>query len=373
MPTPTRVLLLAMAVVLVGAVGHAPSLGSADDDNDNAGGSKKAPTPSAGRPDLKIEYAGYQNPANTQLIKFKITNVGAARSTAIKAIAITLQPDPTPWQRDLDVPALAPGASHEVFYPLAAPCDGHKVRASVDDPLDLASSNDRVEVEVCARKAGPASKEFSPSRIGDPGVSVVPEHLQKGEHRLELPPSVFRAHGLSRKNEGIFGCLVELTPPLADKDVGFSHQDGLGCDLNSVYQLIVDFDIQWLKDLDQKLVFRAELRYEEQSFAMRMNDEAPLGWEFFDPDTCVSRIGLAPLGYDAAINRKELLSTADAGDARLDVGWLVTRDIQFSLAPGTRFQGFVLHGFNDDRDAEDKNGCHSSILNMRLWLHYAVL
>lgn len=133
-------------------------------------------------------------------------------------------------------------------------------------------------------------------------------------------------------------------------------------------QLIVDFNLQWLKELDQKLVYRAELRYDEQILSSTNAGADPV-----PTDTCVGRLGLAPLGYGATIDSGQLLATQEAGDTRLKIGWLVTRDIQFSLIPDYRFQGFVLHGWDENLNAEGYASCLSQIENPRLWLHYAVL
>jgi hypothetical protein len=52
----------------------------------------------------------------------------------------------------------------------------------------------------------------------------------------------------------------------------------------------------------------------------------------------------------------------------------VTRDIQFSLIPGYRFQGFVLHGRSEDLEIDDNyDSCRSQVDNLRLWLHCAIL
>src|SRR5436190_1336849 len=65
----------------------------------------------AGAPDLKIEYVGFNSPANDQLVDFKITSIGKGASSATTARVVTSMPEPTPWLRELDVPVLKPGAS----------------------------------------------------------------------------------------------------------------------------------------------------------------------------------------------------------------------------------------------------------------------
>jgi hypothetical protein len=243
----------------------------------------------------------------------------------------------------------------------------------VNDPLDSNTADDFDVVELNAALCGtasapsaPVNPNLDPSRISSTGISAIPEHLQKGEHTLEIPTSVFREHRLRT-----YPC-EGLDEPYAG-NVGFIYLEAGGCndydDNNYVRQMIVDFDLQWLEDIDQKLISRAELRYDERIVSSTGADAFEV-----KVDTCVGRIGLAPLGYDAIIRQGHLLVTEEAGDTRLNVGWLVTRDIQFSLVPGYRFQGFVLHGWDENLGAEDTwSSCLSQIDNVRLWLHYAIL
>ncbi len=171
---PARRLLasLALAGTLL-PLTFAPCVGWADDDDDKKKQQKRDEQQAAqreadGRPDLKIEFAGFNAPgAGNQLVTFKVSNIGTDRSSAVSARVVTLEPEPTPHRRDLDVASLPPGASAELVYPLAAPCDGHRVLATVDDPLDAQSANNRAEAQVCPAAASPAGLARPPGGAGD--------------------------------------------------------------------------------------------------------------------------------------------------------------------------------------------------------------
>ena len=387
--------LLALLIALTGV----PGVGWADDDdkknsNDNRNKTEKAKpdagqqtiTPTGAEPDLKIEYVGFNAPGvNDQLIKFKITNVGKEPSVAIKARVETLTPQPTPWFREIDVPVVAPGASTEIHYPLAASCNGHRVRALVNAPGDTNLANNVVEATVCP--TGQAGKPQGAPSVTDVEVvtaingttvkdvdssdrQATPEHLRKGDHTLEVEPSVLRRHGLKRIIEGLrcFGDFGYGANP-STYNVGFVFNDMAGCEQNTVTQLIVDFDLSWLNEIEKKLIHRAELRYGEQVVHAENGDAHDVTSRV---STCVDRLGAAPLGYDAIINDQQLLRTENSEGGRLTSGWEVTRDVQWSVA-GNRWQGWVLHGYDEDLDAESDRVCVSMLSNVRLYLHYSIL
>jgi hypothetical protein len=357
-------------------------------DNDNGEGSQpkdKPPSanresivPAGARPDLKIEYWGFQNPANTQLITFKVTNVGTARSSAIKAKVVTLEPEPTPWQRDLDVMSLAPGASVEIYYPLSASCNGHRVVATVNDPLDFPSVNDRAEVDVCPNPP-PLQAEVPPVIVVVVDGILTPVQQRVGEHKdggrypaFEVGPSVSQRQWIVRKNYGALGCLGDHSPEdIGDTNVGFDYADWTGCEFNQVQQLIVDFDLQWLRALEKKLVLRAELLYDEtnvlgQTFTVGRTPSGQI--------TCIGRLGEAPADWPQVVASKSLISSSDTSGERLAGGWDVTYEVQRSLAPSSDWHGLVLHGRDEDLDAEDGfKRCRSQVTNIRLKLQYSVL
>ncbi len=97
------------------------------------------------RPDLELTYGGLL-PDKLRLVKFTVKNVGTAPSSATNKVGvITSEPEPTPSFQGLDLPPLKPGESKDVFYTLAADCNGHVVQALVNDPLDLNTANNAVE------------------------------------------------------------------------------------------------------------------------------------------------------------------------------------------------------------------------------------
>jgi hypothetical protein len=392
---------LAMLLVVVIALAIVPGVGWADDDdkknknnkNDNQeSGQKPAPAKADARPDLKIEYMGYYSPGvNDQVIKFKVTNVGKAKSTAIKAKVVTLEPEPTPWQRDLDVRSLAPNESVEIDYPLAASCNGHRVLATINDPLDFPSANDRVEAEVCKAKSAPPpqggpiipSDQLSQSSNNKPGTAInapieeellKPEHLRLGEHTMDVPASVSRYRWVNylRKDDDSSWCFAPEDTP--DTRIGFAFSAISGCESNIVYQYITDFNLQWLRTIQRKLVVRAELLYDERIAGAENGAGVDiLAESIAGGGTCIGRVGLAPNDFEARIENKQLISTdASLGD-RVAGGWDVTREIQYHMVPQTDWNGFVLHGWDENLGAVSNAVCVSSVTNVRLRLTYIIL
>jgi hypothetical protein len=166
---------------------------------------------------------------------------------------------------------------------------------------------------------------------------------------------------------------MEIAQTLTDQHlsdgptVGFMHFEG-DCDISAMAILVMDFDTSWLKELDAKLVFQAELRFQQQVTDSYDADLNPV-----PADSCLGRLSLAPRGWPTQVTRDDLLRTPDAGDERIDAGWLVTRDIQLSLAPEYEFQGFAIHPLDEDLSVERTATCIASLEKIRLWLHYAVL
>ena len=96
-------------------------------------------------------------------------------------MGVTLVPDPTPWLRELDTPALKVNESTEPFYSHAAPCNGHKVRAEAKHAGDLDPRNDRVDADVCP---GPSNPDLSSSRIREtPYRSWFDQDSRLGEYQ----------------------------------------------------------------------------------------------------------------------------------------------------------------------------------------------
>lgn len=352
------------------------------------------------RPDLKIEYAGFTGPDQLS-VKFKVSNIGKARSSSgVSVKIVTLNPGPT---REVNLPlsVLQPGASNNevtnpLVYTLAGLCNnGLQIRASLDDQQDFNTANDRVDIVVCppiTPESPPDALRINPSRgvsikpdlnpaSTEVGLSVIPEHLQRGEHTLELEPSEVYRNSLLRTNEGIFGCLREKQPSdVSNSNVGFDYEDWTGCDFNHVQQLIVNFDLQWLRDMDRKLIIGAELQYDEHVVEAGGTEHL---WTQM-PDgrvTCIGRTGEAPRDWrrivgiaGPGLNEPILVTSEDVDGDRNASGWNVTSEIQRSFLAGAELYGFVLHGLSEDLDAEmGFQTCRSRLENVRLNLRYAIL
>ncbi len=390
-------LLLALAVVGAGL----PGIGLADDNgNDNKDkkdrqttvkpqGSPQPLSPTGAAPDLKLEYDGLNSSMlDEKKIKFKVTNVGTGPSTGAVVRVVTSRPEPTPEFQVFDVKPLTPGQSDVVLYTMAASCNGHLVRALVAAPGDTNSANDSVEQEVCPPIPPIVLTEPPPVGAGvDYGASIydkLPPHLLPGEHWYDVEPSVFRAHGIRRVSDGPLGDLADECKGVSavpyKPHIGFDFNEGDFCDENFVFQLILDFDLQWLRNVNKKLFWGAQLLYKEGP--RNVSGSSP---------TCVGRIGLAPRNWPEIVTRTSgtnslrptLLTTEDSRAVRLTEGpdsnrdhyWNLTDDVSYALSPlfAGQWHGIVLHGLNEDLGAEAQEICTSHVTNVLLRLHYTVL
>ena len=386
--------LLALVVVLA----MLPGVGLADDDNDNndegrnkdkPGTSQQTIVPANARPDLKIEYSGFSPPNLEHTITFTVTNVGKAPSSAIKAQIQTVSGGP-PNPATPDVPVLAPQQSHVLFYGIGA-CNGQVVQATVNDPLDFPSVNDRAE-KTCPTKSpveskpsGPVSPSNDPlARSGGAGTDAfetaqealkeppVPAHLQLGQHVWEVPATV----GLKRtvwRDGGLNGCSLGHYPG----DVGFSFYDGPLCNSNEVTQFFTEFDLVWLRSVDRKLITRAELLYGENVFDAQNADGDDVTDEVRAAgQSCIGRVGLAPKDvkiYFGPNGLNSLVETEAIDGVRLQGGWDVTREIQLAMSPTPYLYGFILHPLDENLDADSDRTCKSFLQDVRLRLFYSIL
>lgn len=393
----TTPLLLAALLIM----NLAPQPGFADDDNDNERGKTEKPgtgppsvSPSDPRPDLKIEYVGFQNPANDQLIRFRVTNVGKARSTAIKARIVTLEPEPTPWERNIDVPSLAPGANYDqVYYPLSASCVGHLVRATVDDPLDFPSVNDRVEVRVCPIL--PPIVPTSPDLSVDYGASALgagPLHLQPGTHAFALSPALARtfAHSQELGDCDFRGRSIppQVRQPLFPLVAGFQNAaltQILGdCQANGIWQAAFRFDLSELREAyntGRASFVAAELTFTETTYApLFARPEVPFvygqwitpgeGLNYASTNTCWPRLARPTLDWSKASS--ELLPNEEIARAGAKGQFSMLDKIGDLL----RFaehdaQGFVILGHNEEMHFNNA-ACLSKIENVKLVGTYVV-
>jgi hypothetical protein len=347
-------------------------------------------------PDLKLEFVGFPTPNDDRGIQFRVTNVGQGPASKGKAHVQTLGV-PEPNAAEPDYPALAPGQSATFEYRLAAGCGGGvvTVKAGVSATADGETnySNNFFEDNVCPAQAQSAPQpEGTPSgpdalrALRNAGVRIEPEWARRGPGTRELDkPSAFHPHAIRRTNEGALGCLPEPGAGLmqvGNAHVGYRFFDGLGCDVNYVWQLVVNFDLEWLRGIEKKFLTRAELHVSEEVHGATNNDgdAIPVG-------TCIGRLGLAPPNWPEIVARRDdpnslkptLLATEPAGDRLPDGpgqnrGWIVTNELQHpSNGTYPPLAGFVLHGPNENLGAESEASCGSSIHKVWLKLEYTVL
>lgn len=424
----------AVLLGLLVALSGLPGIGLADDDNDKKKKQKDKQETSEqstaaaadARPDLEITFEGFNAPGvNDQLINFKVTNLGKGQSTAIKARVVTLEPEPTPWQRDLDVLSLAPGASVEIFYPLSASCNGHLVRASVNDPLDFPSVNDRVEARVC-----PARSASAPSSLtGPPGVdtsAVVtqegfedvftdrnrnfpgdlfptetsdnisdadkarvgervsrPELLRVGRHTITRQPVAVRRlwerYAGQGSASGPLAECINYRRPGADADpnnmmVGYEHVSG-GCTSGVVYQTAFKFDFSDLYQFTSTAsagaleVVRADLAWENEPGTHRSTDGQPGG-----DRSCIGEIGILFPGPQHNLGDQQgLITHYPLYQGVIYISHEVDKlRVNRMIHYPTDNNGFLLRGSDESLSKADNGACVSLVSNFSLSFTYDV-
>lgn len=338
------------------------------------------------RPDLKIEHGGWWDPNDDRGILLRVTNVGNARASAGKAHVETLSPGPANVAEP-SYPALDTGKSFAFKYTLAAPCDGHVVKAGVSATADGEQEygNNFFQGPVCAAKPKPSGPPSSQSGgivvakpVGDvaeappsadtkidTGLLLLPEHMQPGARRLRLEavkrhlasdrwdnPPVISGPGLCR--EGLV---------LRDALVGFYHRDSDNCYYAQVLQVSMRFELDDLRRLVHFLK-RATFEFDEQIVVQRGADGGPAS--LF---TCVGYVGLLtvePGGRRGLYPHEEDVRTDGFRSVE------VTGQVRRLIANPEQDFGFMVGGLNEG-NAEDEEACVTNIGFPRLILEYDVL
>ncbi len=347
------------------------------------------------RPDLAIEVLGLKA-GSLREVRVRVTNVGQWWADRTSATVETVAP--TAGNQDTEqIPDTGPkgdketASEYEFIYKLAADCDGHTVKASLKPAKTFngnlesnLGNNTAGPVKVCEAKAAPKpqppltqSGGIVVSPVGPVAEKPITEtriHVPARSFRTdEIPSNFFRPYGLYREDPGLwFVCedahrkTVELNVP-GDTHVGFAYHDFAGCEINRVYQLIVNFDLSWLREAEAE-VTRATLVLQEQVFAAR--NEAG---ETITAETCVETVGVAPRNYTEKIERQEILESAHIQREWVGNSLDVTPEIRAATAsPDAVFYGFIFHGFDENLDADSDAMCVSHIRNIRLKLEFTV-
>jgi hypothetical protein len=340
------------------------------------------------RPDLKIEHGGWWDPNDDRGILLRVTNVGTARASAGKANVQTLSPGPANVDEP-SYPALDPGKSFAFKYQLAAPCDGHVVKAGVSATADGEQEygNNFFQGPVCAAKPKPSGPPSSQSGgvvvakpVGDvaeappsadtkidTGLVLLPEHMQPGARRLQLEavkrrlatktwdnPPLIPGPGAGLCREG----LVQQ-----DALVGFYHRDSDDCYYAQVMQVSMRFELGDLRRLVHFLK-RATFEFDEEIVVQRGPDGGPAS--LF---TCVGYVGLLtadPEGRRGLYPHEEDVRTDGFRSVE------VTGQVRRLIANPEHDFGFMVGGLNEG-NAEDEEACVSSVGFPRLILEYDVL
>lgn len=399
MPLPHRACTRAALVALALAVIAAPGVGWADDDDDKKKKKKKDQPPEAAavveRPDLAIEFAGFSPPGNDRTITFRVTNIGKGRSSPATAFIRAASPPPENRSQQ-EVPELAPGLSHTLFYGLSGNgCDGHIVRAMVNDPMDLNGTNDSLELKVCPEKpaapqgqgpSGPDAQTLEEARQQGPDAAMpravdpilivlpplIPEHLQPGNHSMTQEVNGWRVIKRLHRTGNFYLC--DDTGPPTRMMAGFSRtnfSDFNNCQNNRVYQTALRFDLSELRPVYGKLVLgRAILTWDDTRVVEGRPPEI-LAQADGSQYSCVAELGKPTVDWS---NANDLIPNdyyLDTSGNRVNVTNLV---LDWLRDPAAERLGVLLKGQDESLDAEDSTeDCYSYIDHPRLVIDYTVL
>jgi len=386
-----RIALLALCAVLIAT----PGVGLADDDNQKktSKDSKSETKKEVYRPDLKIEFIGLYSPENTQLVKFKVTNIGRERSPATTALGETLRPEPRNVQ-GMEVPALNPGQSKEILYPLAAPCDGHEVKATVTIADDNQLENNTDQATACDEKPRipPGSASTSTGGIvGAPKSDVVlappadglvrsapvdtesvllPAHLQPGPHvGFRVDVERFLSIGVVKES----GICPSHPPSIPQPTVGFTRNDASGlCQFNTVYQTAVSLDLDALRKAHERsaIVNRAVLSWKDEMHESGF--EEPIT---FANTSCVYNLGAPTVDWEGRASDELIPNDFVDGGVRSNQ-WEITGLLQTWLAqPIAASRGVLLRGMDESFESGDNDeaDCYSRLSDIKLTVDYTVL
>lgn len=334
----------------------------------------------ANHPDLKLEYVGrWGGPSDERGLQFRITNVGTGPASAGKAHVQTFSPQPASVAEPA-YPALAPGQAFAFRYELAAPCNGHLVKAGVSAVADGEQNyaNNFFEGFVCAEKAAPAPSGpivFQPGGLATE-IWQLPEHMRRGEHTLVFESKAER----SMVQEVRWNKMYGKTKP-SGMAVGWSQFEsalstdiayGTSSDVVHVAQTAVAFDLAMLDEIPRKIIGKALLTFDEE--AHRWTNSVG---RFRPIDGCVAVLGIASSDWVGSPRNtlfpNSFYDDVIPGSARSwDVTSHVREQMRFPNEAGLR-HGYVLRGALEQLDADDDTSCMSIVSNIHLTVNYVVL
>jgi hypothetical protein len=359
-------------------------------------------------PDLKIEHVGFWAPNDDRGIQFRVTNVGGSRASAGKAHIQTLSPL-AGNVAEPPYPALDAGKSFTFKYELAAPCNGHVVRAGVSATADGEKEYDNnfFQGPVCAAKPGSEPKPQGPvTRLPDEGILTVPRDDLvvapskpdvcrtmdvpncPGEWTITLEPSATERYFDDRYRENEFTKSCGLPSPFKEyvvEDstdgvtpiVGWYQQEVVAegpfgiedrqCAYVAEAQTRVNFDhsLFELRPTPPRII-KAELSFDEGVSVKRDTDSSPR-----PGDRCVTTVDIATQEFSDNLAAGESYRKVPTEEPRqVDVGTAFQQQI---LNQRPRL-GFLLRGAFalDQLEGEGQSSCISELENVRLRVTYVI-
>jgi hypothetical protein len=346
-------------------------------------------------PDLKIEHVGFWGPNDDRGIQFRVTNVGALAASAGKAHVQTLSPPPTNVAEP-SYPSLGPGRSFTFKYELAAPCNGHVVRAGVSATADGEKEYDNNfwQGPVCQAKPGSEPKPQGPvTRLPDDSILTLPRDdvvaapnerslclamivpTCPGEWTITLEPSATQRYFAGVHREREFVSLCGLPPFLAEgMVVGWYQQETVSeglfgiedrqCAYVAEAQTRANFNHSLFDALPNARVSKAELTFDEGAGVRRDTDSTPR-----PGDRCVTTVDIATEEFSDSLAAGESYRKVPAdGPRQVDVRSAFQQQVWNELPR----LGFLLRGSIslDQLEGEGQSSCMTILENIRLHVTY---
>jgi hypothetical protein len=350
-------------------------------------------------PDLKIEHVGFWAPNDDRGIQFRMTNVGGSRASAGKAHIQTLTPQ-AGNVAEPSYPALDAGKSFTFKYELAAPCNGHVVRAGVSATADGEKEYDNnfFQGSVCPAKPGPAPKpepQGPVTRLPDDSILTLPRDdvviapnerslclamavpTCPGEWTITLEPSAVERQYEGRQLEDeVDGGDCETVTQIVRPRVGWLQIEALESGLFGIEsrkcafvaegRLGLNFDHTIFDPIPNARISKAELSFDEEEAWWKETDGGPrLGAR------CVTAVEIATerLGNTLA-SGEPYREIAPNSPRMVDVRSAFQQQV-WNERP--RF-GFLLRGALrlDQLEGNGQSSCMSVLENIRLHVTYVI-
>jgi hypothetical protein len=333
-------------------------------------------------PDLEIKILGMA-PGSDRDVQIVVRNLSAHWSTET-FMTVETQPAQADPQGPIRIPDLGhkgttdkeTPSEHPRTFTLDKACTGYKMSVVLTkgrnymEEEEINVTNNVDQMDLCPQGPAAAAEGTGPNglrAITNAGVDLSdlgkPEWARKGDHTRTIPQVSVQIRESFARDEGLIGGCLEK-PFFTGSVIATVFDDGNGCNAFYHRQLVVPFDLHWLREIDRKFIGVATLMVDESD---------PIGGA-----SCLGPLGIAPSNW-ATVPTNTIFRDTEQGGVRLVNGpgqlrqWNVSNAIQ---RPANKdypeLTGFVIRAVREGEDPETDFNCSSKITNFRLKISYLV-